>query len=386
MTALTLFMTLNAHAAPGALTTLVEPVLNAEEGTWLENGPGAPTVAYDPIAGEYVMYFEVNLPDAFYAHRPGCASSGYDFDWGIGRATSPDGVTWTADSEPVLLPVEDTYYACVLSNPAVVYDGETWRLWFRAHGLEEGCDVEVDVNCLSNTGIGLATSTDGVNFTSSEEPVIEPPTAYFASVAKVEDTWTMLVQSDADGDLHLGTSPDGEEWTFDSTDPVIGGGDADWITDWNHGDLICNDTGDSDTLTSLILSYEYGTDTYRWGVVTSDGATWTPAEEATYEWEPGDSGIWTHSATMRVGDEYLLYHRVQGTSSLFLSFTSPNWNVQDISPNICPPPESWTSACQPTVNSCPDDGGGGFPGGGFPGGGGPGGGDGGFPGGGFPGG
>jgi predicted GH43/DUF377 family glycosyl hydrolase len=66
----------------------------------------------------------------------------------IGRATSPDGVTWTEDPEPIL----PGYL------PSVIREGGLFRMWYTDF----------------STGIRLATSEDGVHFTNDWGPVMPP--------------------------------------------------------------------------------------------------------------------------------------------------------------------------------------------------------------------
>lgn len=80
-------------------------------------------------------------------------TSGTNFErWQIGYATSPDGVTWTKNSSPVIQPTEEWELYSV-SYPNVVFDGTTYEMWYTA-GNKDSLPVQVV----------YATSTDGINW------------------------------------------------------------------------------------------------------------------------------------------------------------------------------------------------------------------------------
>ena len=100
-------------------------VLAPVPGTYYENGIGAPAVAYDPARDLYVMLFETKIPNsgawfdgsAFAACPPSVRV------WGLGRATSNDGLTWTVDADPALMPIAGTDRGCVVAHPVMLFDG-----------------------------------------------------------------------------------------------------------------------------------------------------------------------------------------------------------------------------------------------------------------------
>lgn len=67
----------------------------------------------------------------------------------IGRATSPDGIRWTKDPQPVVVPSQRWERGNVAS-PGVIYEGRVFKLWY-----------SVGVN----DGVGYAWSRDGVRWT-----------------------------------------------------------------------------------------------------------------------------------------------------------------------------------------------------------------------------
>ena len=115
-------------------------------GEWDDTGISAPTVIYN--GSEYHMYY-----NAFSETASGVF---------IGHANSPDGIAWTKDPKnPVLSPgamgswdYDQLYY------PAVVFDGNTYHMWFNG-----GEFLAWD--------IGYATSQDGSTWTKYDgNPVL----------------------------------------------------------------------------------------------------------------------------------------------------------------------------------------------------------------------
>lgn len=100
------------------------PVLSADPGTITENGIGAPTVVWDPDQQRFVMFFETRLG----APTADCVAG----LWGIGAASSEDGVDWDVWPFPVVEPTPGTPYACVAAHPTVLLDDGVYDLWFKA--------------------------------------------------------------------------------------------------------------------------------------------------------------------------------------------------------------------------------------------------------------
>ncbi|MDP6934858.1 MAG: hypothetical protein QGG40_18195, partial [Myxococcota bacterium] len=147
-------------------------VLQAPSSGAFSGGVGAATLDLD--GDGYVLYFE---SPASSTEVPEDCSSQYR----IGRATSPDGFTWTIDEEPALVPEDDTSYNCSVSQPAVLFDGREWHLFFSMAESSSGSNY--------SSGIGWATSPDGVDFTVQQAPLIarnDDTNTSFASAALVD--------------------------------------------------------------------------------------------------------------------------------------------------------------------------------------------------------
>ena len=133
-------------------------ILEAPTKGWFAQGIGAPTVAWSGT--EYVMFFESRVDPP---------TSACDQAWVIGRATSKDGIDWTIDEEPVYLPSwSDTTSpeACAVAQPAVVYDGVDWHLFYSMWSVS----TRPGHGWVTGEGIGHAVSSDGQTFRSVEAP------------------------------------------------------------------------------------------------------------------------------------------------------------------------------------------------------------------------
>ncbi|MDP2305429.1 MAG: beta-propeller fold lactonase family protein [Pseudomonadota bacterium] len=111
------------------------PVLEAGAGGD-HDADGVSSAVVTEFGGEWVMYY-AGLADDVTT---------------IGRATSADGLTWTADASPVLAAAGDWESVAMEPGSVQVLDDGTMRLWYTAF---DG----------SRYRIGLAESTDGVSFT-----------------------------------------------------------------------------------------------------------------------------------------------------------------------------------------------------------------------------
>src|SRR5688572_22091201 len=78
---------------------------------FIANSIGSPTVAYDTIRGRMLMQFET-LTSTTSASCPAGV-------WGIGGATSNDGISWTPFPGLALSPApgSGTYWQCVVAHP-----------------------------------------------------------------------------------------------------------------------------------------------------------------------------------------------------------------------------------------------------------------------------
>ena len=317
----TLLFTLLSPAAAQDLTIHPDWLIEPATGTFYANGIGSPTVAYDEAQDLWVMYFETQF---------GPVEAGGDCRqgrWGIGRATSSDGLDWTVDADLVLEPAADSFYDCVVAHPTVVYDGSQWRMWFKAHQAATACD---DGNtpswgCGVVTGVGQAVSSDGINFTVVDEPIISLSTFGFPTVVQMDGDWHMLLAySNAANQIyelwHSVSINGGDTWSTPVV--VLAPGFAPWVEDEIYNPALTCD----DDAASRYLLWAGGRDTtIKTGPPTvqtagigrafsDDAIDWSwDGTSAIIEWnlspEPPASPDrdWRHWDVVRVGDQSLLF-------------------------------------------------------------------------------
>jgi beta-lactamase class A/predicted GH43/DUF377 family glycosyl hydrolase len=131
--------------------------------------------------------------------------------WRIGYATSPDGIHWerSADNPIVDLGPEGTWDSIVASEPYVLFDGSTYRLW---HSGYDGDKYRV----------GLVTAPavydEGGTYVSASVVAQEP-------VAWGMLTYDLSLPEGTAVQLEVATSDDGEtwgEWTVAATEAISG--------------------------------------------------------------------------------------------------------------------------------------------------------------------
>ncbi len=272
-------------------------LLDPPSSGWFTQGIGAPTVVYNPDTTEYVLYFESQSTTA----ASGCAS-----EWTIGRATSPDGLSWTLDATPVLQPSSTSWYGCSVAQPTVVYDGVLWRMWFKGNGTT------------STKGIGYAESADGVTWSVDASPVV-------TSTGTLGDPAAVMLN----GDLHLyytlGTSiyhaysvNDGTTWTANPTPVISPDASISWMTNSVSGaSATVMDTGD-------IHLFFYGTNassTKGFGYATSYAGITAGSEfdidPAEHLLSTGSAPTWSHwDVVQTVGSEFLAYYSKNNSSGV----------------------------------------------------------------------
>jgi hypothetical protein len=128
------------------------PVFEPVEGTFYEGGIETPNVVF--FNGVYHMYNSVyleNIPALFK----------------ISHATSPDGINWTMDNTPVLVPdPEVDWMSDIIAEPGALVKNDTLYLFYTG---------------ISNSGavsIGLVRSLDGSSFIDTTQAVTIPSEVY----------------------------------------------------------------------------------------------------------------------------------------------------------------------------------------------------------------
>jgi predicted GH43/DUF377 family glycosyl hydrolase/sugar lactone lactonase YvrE len=212
----------------------------------------------------------------------------------IGRAVSPDGVTWTkSPSTPVLAPgASGAWDSLEVRYPTVTFDGTTYRMWY--WGANSSCHL-----------IGLATSSDGITWKRNATAVTLGSCGFgqnFAPGAVVENagTFTMWYWVPLGGsDPGMATSTDGVNWT----DHGFGSLPIDW-PDSSYGVARPSVVLDGNTYRMwyskvygfVLTGVAAGGDVYKANVgyaTSSDGLNWTvyPGTGGTV-FVPGVAAAW----------------------------------------------------------------------------------------------
>jgi len=176
----------------------------------------APTWEDTSAVGEPVVMYENSMFKMWYT-----SSSS------LGYATSSDGITWARYvGNPVFGPsgVAGTFDKVAANRVEVIKDGSIYYMYY--NGFETS---------MSGAGkIGLATSSDGITWNRySGNPILSPGTGwdnfslYNTAVVKVGSIWYMLYEGKGTGAgdttqiIGLATSTDGINWTKYSGNPII---------------------------------------------------------------------------------------------------------------------------------------------------------------------
>lgn len=284
-------------------------VLSAPSSGSFSGGVNAPTVTFDPTTNQYVMFFE---SEDLSGGIPSDCAQGYS----IGRATSTDGVTWTIDATPVL---EAAYtdstsaYHCVVSQPAILFDGTTWHLFF---SMAKG---KASSTSTSNqpTGIGYATSTDGVTFTMNSAPLISKTGSQAPSMpSAVMYNGVMYVLYAEYPDYKLAWRDTAGTWTVESTSLIDEGEAGDWSDLWIFSPAVVCDRRVGYFPITLILGGDDTSANRSLGIaVTQDGFEWYASLDNPLASDTLDFNSLRHWEVLRAGNELLMWYSVTDSTT-----------------------------------------------------------------------
>jgi beta-1,2-mannobiose phosphorylase / 1,2-beta-oligomannan phosphorylase len=171
----------------------------------------APTVLIDHGTGGYHMWFTT---------RP------YGGSWSISDALSPDGTAWFAYVDnPVVQGDAAPFERDGVVYAGVVDDGSRYTMFYTG------------VSACCGSGVGLATSSDGIHWAKEEtNPVLTPSPAGWdsaligASQAVYHDARGYFLYYEGRDQTHtqggLATSADGVHWIKHAANPVLAVGDS----------------------------------------------------------------------------------------------------------------------------------------------------------------
>lgn len=345
---LTLLSVLGTHdAVAQSLDLLDEGIVlpRGAPGTYLEHNVGSPTVTYDADTDRFVMFFEYRGDWGVPSRCAGSAGT----TWGIGRATSSDGLHWTADAAPVLEPLAGTFWGCAAVHPTVVYEGPgRWHLWFKAFD-ESGV-----------TGIGYASSADGVSWTTSLEPALSvhtdptPEDFGWPRVVQVSGTW-LLFMNYGDNGITVATArePGGPfAWEGPRGRTALGVGSASWMEDeLIVADIACRDEPADHPFDLVFGSHDRDPGDF-WGAPLSRSIAWATGH-GVEDWTLPDAPIttwsqaeildhtaWRSWSALPIGDaDYLFFYQqhdgVGNQVGLAHTLPSTSWDRSQIRGDVC---------------------------------------------------
>ncbi len=160
-----------------------------------------------------------DISDPFVIKASGTYTMWYEGSpgFGIGCATSSDGIDWTKCAEnPVLEPTPGSWDEDRVSDAAVVFDGSTYHMWYR--GFDFGGPP---------TSIGYATSTNGITWTKYiNNPVLsgtfgEWDDGHMELGNVILDNGSYHMWYMANQQFGYATSLDGVSWTKHAGNPIL---------------------------------------------------------------------------------------------------------------------------------------------------------------------
>ena len=299
-------------------------------GTWEWAGIGQPTclVENDTFKMWYVAAGVPTLDDTTYRGR-------------ISYAYSLDGINWVKHGPAVLdvgLPGEwDSEW---LDTPGILRDQTGYKLYYFGNSVwrEEPRPV--------HSAIGLATSTDGINWQRCEiNPVlekgdslnwdgvwVESPAVLYDNDEDIYKMWYTGAAFDWKIRIGYATSPDGKIWTKHHQNPVVDVGDSgSWDDLWAAVPAV-RKLGNLYQMWYSGVSVADLFDTVRVGYAYSlNGIDWTrhPGNPVLSASDPpvDSSGPWAPDVVFN-GTEYKMWYEAAG--GLFLATSSPSSSIEQI--------------------------------------------------------
>lgn len=322
-------ISLAAAFAPGTFDD-AGLVLRPAEPSVFAAGVGAPTVEWD--GEQFVMFFESPAP-------AGQAPAGCGGAYQIGRATSPDGLVWTVDETPAFTfggePGSTRY--CSVAQPAVLFDGSLWNLfWSSSREPAEGTTTN------QPTGIGWATSADGLTWTVQAETLIPyRGTPMGLASATAVNGLVYLAWSEYPDLFMISRPSTGGSWSAPMlvVDHLLAG---DWASEWALGPSLLCDVGADAALGMMFAgdSTATGERSLAWASST-DGSNWTVDAGSPLTGGTLDYGSLNHWELLRFTDSgtILWYSRTDeesGFKAIGAAFAGTAAGEPE--PRLCPNP------------------------------------------------
>lgn len=328
---------------------------------WASRSISSPTVVYDSIRGQYLMFFESLSTDSD-AHCPNGI-------WYIGVATSPDGVDWTIDPTPLVSPSprgtgRAAFYNCVAAHPSAYFAPVNWgqshgyvHVYFKAEQIDNPCQGTNKIwGCSIYSGIGLVTvafDTNGDWYRASliNRPVVYNPNGANMGSPKIvyqNNAWRMALGMYPDiysatgtyRDMTLNPTPILQRSVLRQTVPWV-------VNEVFNPTQVCDDdsAGNMDLAMFVGGRETQGAATVAgsWGKAISDRSVLSYVLDTTPQvsWTGNDD--WRHWDVRKLTNadgEYVVYYdqRVGGHNEVFMGTTDPSltWNDADFGGWRCP--------------------------------------------------
>jgi hypothetical protein len=130
-----------------AMFPAIGPIVSRTDCAYCDTTVDFPTVIPDPAGSGYIMFFSAG-------HMVGMGSVAE-----IGRASSSDGLHFTAEPAPVLS--SDLTGEAVLLSPRVIVDGTVFKMFYSYARAQDIKDLQNLCDTNNRVQIGYATSSDG---------------------------------------------------------------------------------------------------------------------------------------------------------------------------------------------------------------------------------
>ena len=204
-------MWLTSSVAPGSADVSVYEATSSDGIAWTidsnpqivpggTNGPWDDARCETPsviqVAGTYHLFYSGNALGQSFAELQ------------IGHATSPDGIVWTKDPDPVIPrpTTPNTWGWLGVGEPAITFKDGTFYLYYtmaRCRNYDPGLMTCVGGDPVAERGLAVAMSTDGTNFTPyAGNPILLQSASYPANEL-FEGYSTPNAYVGSDGTFHL---------------------------------------------------------------------------------------------------------------------------------------------------------------------------------------
>lgn len=311
---------------------------------------GSPSVVYDELHDKFWMVFEARTPTT----DPRCPQG----VWALGLASSPDGITWTPETQPLLEPVpgDGTQFSCVAAHPTAIYDparnggNGAIVVWFKAEQDSDACATTTPAwGCGQYTGVGrLIVRT---NAAGNVQGVLVGNTLALRSRGRTFG-YPKVVRDGATYLLLLGRYPDIWRYSGSTIFGFSGGTNVmevadyrsaiSWVRDeFFNPSLVCDDSfvfplasfvGGRDTRFGEVISAGWGK------AISTTGTSWVLGVQAQQEWFNNDE--WRHWDVLKTsGGDYLIWFSekdANGNNFIRFGGTTLTFANADVQSRLCP--------------------------------------------------